>query len=150
MNRLLRILLADDDEAFTLLVERAVQDQPDVASLCELHCVSDGTEAVDYVLGRGNYADRIQFPVPDFVLLDQRMRQMDGCEALIEIRKNKSSQALPVCIYSTSTQQKLYDLCYANGATFCIAKPLEYETLGNKLRLIVEFATSVLELPHNN
>ncbi len=150
MSRNLRILLADDDESFTLLVKRAVRDQPNVASQCELHCVRDGTEAVDYVLGRGVYEDRTEFPSPDLVLLDQRMRQMDGSEALTEIRKSHSTRTLPVCIYSTSSQDKLHELCYSKGAAFCISKPLDYEVLGNKLRLIVEFARSVLELPRNN
>ncbi|HNO79022.1 MAG TPA: response regulator [Phycisphaerae bacterium] len=150
MNRQLRILLADDDESFTLLVKRAVHDQPEVASQCELHCVRDGTEAVDYVLGRGRFENREQYPSPDLVLLDQRMREMDGSEALLEIRKSKSNRTLPICIYSTSSQQKLHELCYSNGAAFCIAKPLDYEILGKKLRLIVEFARSVLELPRKN
>ncbi|MCB9851264.1 MAG: response regulator [Phycisphaerales bacterium] len=148
MGRTLKILLADDDDSFTLLVKRAVQDQPDVAAKCELHCVSDGGEAVDFVLGRGDFADRAKYPKPDLVLLDQRMRQMDGAEALKEIKSDQASRRIPVCIYSTSTQDKLYEQCYAQGAVFCIAKPLEYEQLGDKMRLIIEFATSVLELPH--
>jgi len=147
MNQPLNILLADDDESFKLLVKRSIQDQEDLTQRCKLHCVTDGTEAVDFVLGRGAFTDRGQFPAPDLILLDHRMRQMDGAEAMKEIKKHPKGRTTPVCLYSTSTQQKIYDLCYSNGGTFYFAKPLDYEELGIKMRTLVDFATNVLDLP---
>ncbi|MEZ6084627.1 MAG: hypothetical protein R3E58_11990 [Phycisphaerae bacterium] len=109
----------------------------------------DGTEAVDYVLGREAFENREQYPSPDLVLLDQRMREMDGSEAARNSKKQIKPDAARLYLQHFKSG-KLHELCYSNGAAFCIAKPLDYEILGKKLRLIVEFARSVLELPRKN
>jgi CheY-like chemotaxis protein len=147
MPRKLVLLLADDDATFHLLVEERLKNLPKVLDRCTLQFVSDGTEAVKYVWGQEPYSDRQKFPAPDLVLLDERMVRMDGCEALQEIKKHESGAAVPVCMFSTSAQPRWRQLCQQRGAAFCIKKPLDYETLGVKLGLIVEFFTQVLELP---
>lgn len=143
----LNILIADDDETFQLLIRRAVSSLPGLVDLCSLYFVNDGGAAIDFVLGRNNFADRTRYPAPHLVLLDQRMGKVDGSEALHEIKKEPTGRRIPVCILSTSTQNKLYDSCYEMGATFCIAKPMEFERLQQKLKLIVSFFAEVLELP---
>lgn len=146
-KRKLNILLADDDDLFWLLVEKCLDEPPSMFETCRLSCVSDGGEAVNYVLGRGRYVDRDEFPPPDVILLDERMVRMDGSEALVEIKSNHAGQLIPVCMFSTSRPEKWMRLCYGRGAAFCIEKPMGFESLRDKVRLIVEFSTKVLELP---
>jgi CheY-like chemotaxis protein len=148
--RKLTLLLADDDDTFRLLVAEQLKRLPGVPERCSLHCVSDGTEAVQYVRGEALYSDRQKFPAPDLILLDERMLRMDGSEALQEIKKHESGVTVPVCMFSTAAQPQWMRLCYQRGASFCIKKPLDNATLGVKLRLIVDFCTLVLDLPANS
>jgi CheY-like chemotaxis protein len=149
MPRKLVLLLADDDPTFQLLVQERLKRLPEVLERCTLLCVSDGVEAVQYMAGHDPYSDRLRFPLPDLVLLDERMIRMDGSEALQEIKKHESAALVPVCMFSTTAQPQWQRLCYQRGAAFCIKKPLDYETLGRKLNLIVDFFSQVLELPSN-
>lgn len=149
MKRRLNLLWADDDDAFAILINRIAQ-HPDLAERCSIHRVNDGTEAVDYMLGRNRYADRHRFPLPDAIVLDQRMCKMDGAEALSEIKKSEIARSVPICLCSTSSQQKLHDLCYGNAATFCILKPLDYGELTMKVDLLIRFFTDVLDLPRES
>lgn len=68
-----------------------VDDDPDDSELAQLGLtrygltnpivrVTDGREALDYLLGRGDYSDRAQLPA--FVLLDMKMPGMSGPELL--------------------------------------------------------------------
>ena len=145
--RKLVMLLADDDQTFHLLVEERLKHLPKARDLCTLRCVCDGLEAVQYISGQDPFSDRHKFPVPDVVLLDERMLRMDGSDALQEIKKQASAITIPICMFSTTAQPRWQRLCYQRGAAFCIQKPLDYEMLGVKLRLIIEFFTQVLELP---
>src|SRR5262249_50103637 len=67
----LKILFADDDETFRLLVKRAINSKSELNQICGIDFVTDGTEAVDYVLGNKQYKDRDQYPLPHVLLLDQ-------------------------------------------------------------------------------
>lgn len=144
---ILRILLADDDKSFALLVRRALAEHPDTADRCTLTCVMDGGAAVDYVVGRGAYVDRVHHPMPHLVLLDQRMTLMDGTEALRQIRQEPRARYIPVCLLSTSAQPSLLEEAYDAGASFCIEKPMDFDALQAKLSLTIRFAIEVLELP---
>ncbi|MGE0441357.1 MAG: response regulator [Gemmatimonadales bacterium] len=142
----LRILHADDDESFHLLVRHAFGAQS-LDQKCTIYSVSDGTEAVDFVAGKGKYADRQAFPVPDLILLDQRMQAMDGIDALRLLRADRVGRRLPVVIFSTAVSEQLIERCYASGATLLVEKPMDYTRLGPVLRLLVDFALDVLRLP---
>lgn len=141
----LRILHADDDETFHLLVRTSMRPQVDAAR-CTFEFVSDGSEAVDYVLGRGAFWDRARFPLPHLILLDQRMKAMDGLEALQRIKDDPRGRRIPVFVFSTSAQSSLAEKCYEMGGAFCIEKPLDFERLGPTLERIVDFSINVLRL----
>jgi CheY-like chemotaxis protein len=146
-KRRLTLLLADDDESFQLLVRDCLEGSDDLREVCSLICVNDGAAAADYALGLGAYADRDRHPLPDLVLLDERMIRTDGSEALRAIKAEERGRQLPVCLMSTSAPEKWRRLCYGLGATFCIRKPMQFEALRRTLRLLVEFFTQVMELP---
>lgn len=144
-SSMLRVLHADDDDVFLLLMRRVTAD-PRITSRAQFFFVQDGSEAVDYALGRGAYADRTQFPLPHLILLDHRMTMLDGPEALAQIRATPRTRRIPAIILSTSTQDRLLEQCYANGATMCIEKPTEFAQLEPTIQRIVEFAIDVLAL----
>ncbi len=79
----LHILLVEDNEAHAELIIRSMHDLQ-VAG--RIHHVLDGEQALDYVFGRGAYADSTQYPRPDLILLDLRLPRIDGLEVLETIK----------------------------------------------------------------
>ena len=55
------ILVADDDENDTLLLERAFKK---VGVEMPVRVCRDGAEAMEYLKGEGKYADRTEYPFP--------------------------------------------------------------------------------------
>ena len=91
-----------------------------------LHVVGNGTEALDYLFMRGDYADRTGGEQPSLVLLDLNMPQMDGREVLQAIRGDASTRSLPVVVMTTSTEPFDVEACYSLGANSYIRKPVDF------------------------
>src|SRR5690349_18347747 len=122
---MLRILHADDDDSFHLVVRRALAVEK-LEGRCTVHVVSDGGEAVEYVAGIGKCGNRELFPQAHLVLVEQRMRAMDGIDALKRMRQDKWGKRLPVILFSTAATESLVDGCFAAGGTLCIEKPMDF------------------------
>ena len=80
-NDAIVILMADDDDDDFMLTKKALQESK---LLNELIRVKDGEELLDYLNGRGDYADG-SADRPGVILLDLNMHRKDGREALREI-----------------------------------------------------------------
>jgi two-component system, chemotaxis family, response regulator Rcp1 len=111
---------------------------------CELCFVSDGVDAMDYLLRRGTYSAARS---PDLILLDLNLPRKNGRELLKEIKAQPTLRHLPVIIFSTSNSQTdVYDL-YTMGATGFITKPVDIERLAKIITAISDFWLGAVELP---
>lgn len=92
--------------------------------------LADGSDvAREYLNGAGEYANRKENPIPDFVLLDIKMPEADGFEVLKWIRSHPRTSQLMVALYSSSTVDKDVLRGYLTGTTFYIPKPNTMEQL---------------------
>src|SRR4051794_36563629 len=64
--------------------------------------VRDGEEALAYLDGSGNYANRTLYPVPDMLLLDLKMPRMDGFEVLRELHKRPALAPMRIVVLTSS------------------------------------------------
>src|SRR5690349_2640652 len=78
-DRRLNILLTEDNSDDVFFFQNAFNKAGPAGVL---HAVSDGLEALAYLSGEGVYADRLNFPFPDVLLLDLNMPRMNGFEVL--------------------------------------------------------------------
>jgi CheY-like chemotaxis protein len=134
------ILLVDDDADFTLLVKNAFAKSWPAAGL---HCVCDGQEAIQYLLGHGRYSNREKFPTPSLMLLDLKMPRVSGFEVLEWKRECPELNSLPVIVWSSSGLPEDVRHACSLGAVAYVTKPM---ALQDYLEL-VEHLRHVLELP---
>lgn len=145
-ERKLSALIVDDDDDFWLILQEILLEEP-LRSWVGFNRVSDGSSAIDYLLRRPPYGDEGTFPVPDFILLDQRMPLMDGTQVLEVIQADHRLRGYQVCMMSSSTEPALIHDALVKGARFCVGKPLMFEELSHVLIKIVDFYRNVALLP---
>jgi len=120
----LHILLVEDNEAHAELIIRSMHDLQ-VAG--RIHHVLDGEQALDYVFGRGAYADSTQYPRPDLILLDLRLPRIDGLEVLETIKTTPGLLRIPVVILTSSDAENDIARSYDFHANSYVVKPLEFK-----------------------
>jgi len=121
----LHILLVEDNEDHAELVIRCMRDQQ-VANT--IHHVSDGEKALDYLFARGAYADAVQNPRPNLVLLDLRLPRVDGLEVLRTIKTSPDLLRIPVVVLTSSEAESDIAQSYDYHANSYLVKPLDFKT----------------------
>lgn len=117
------ILLVEDNPDDVTLTERALKKSH---ILNKLVVAKDGAEALDYILGTGNYSDRDMNSMPEVVLLDLKLPKIDGLEVLKRIRSDKRTKLLPVVILTSSKEENDLINGYTLGANSYIRKPVNF------------------------
>lgn len=122
MDKDVKILLVEDYTFDADLTRRALK----VNNLDEsfLH-ISDGKEALDFLLAQGDYAHRQNLPNPDVVLLDLDLPKVHGTKILKEIRNHDRTRHLPVVVLTISAEDPMIKKCYDLGANSFIEKPVD-------------------------
>jgi CheY-like chemotaxis protein len=92
------VLIADDSEDDSFFLERALRQSKHFQVV---GAVPDGRDAIAYLAGEGMYADRQLWPLPDVLLVDLHMPDMDGL-AVLEWRQQQNFPDLKVVILSGS------------------------------------------------
>ena len=120
------ILLAEDDENDIFLMGRAF-DRAGIPN--PLHVVRNGQEAIDYLAGAGDFAQRDKHPLPGLILLDLKMPWMDGFDVLKWLRGQPQFDTLPVVVLTSSKLQADVDKSRQFGVYDYRVKPQEFDDL---------------------
>ncbi|MEH2436941.1 MAG: response regulator [Nostoc sp.] len=125
------ILLVEDnpdDEALTL---RALKKNNIMNEVVVAH---DGVEALDYLFGKGVYADRDMSVMPNLILLDLKLPKMDGLEVLRHLRTDDRTKILPVVILTSSKEEQDLINGYSLGANSYVRKPVDFSQFSEAVR----------------
>jgi CheY-like chemotaxis protein len=118
------ILLVEDNPTDAELTIEALRD----ANLANhLIWVKDGAEALDFVFGRGTYADRLPNAVPKVILLDLRLPKVDGIEVLQRLKAEEHTRQIPVVVLTSSKEDRDVIQSYQNGVNSFVSKPVGFE-----------------------
>jgi CheY-like chemotaxis protein len=120
------ILLAEDNETDALLLRRAFE-KADVDT--SITVVRDGQEAVCYLRGENQFANRQQHPFPLLLLLDLKMPLMDGFDVLTWLKGQPGLKRLLVVVLTSSNLQTDIDRAYDLGANSYLVKPTGFDRL---------------------
>ena len=126
MIRPLHILLVEDNPDHAELMRRNLENAP-IAS--HLHHVEDGEAAIDYIFGRGAYADRSLFPAPDLVLLDLRLPRVAGLEVLRQVKSDPALHRTPVVVLTSSDADRDVATAFEYHANSFVTKPVKFDQL---------------------
>ena len=130
------VLLVEDDLNDIFLVKRAFR----IARLeTPLQVVTDGQEAMDYLNGRGRYADRQAHPLPQLVVMDIHMPRLGGFQVLEWIKRAGPFRRIPVVIVSSSERPDDIDRAYELGANAYMVKPMNFRAVETLFQSITHY-----------
>jgi chemosensory pili system protein ChpA (sensor histidine kinase/response regulator) len=122
-----QVLIVDDSFSVRRVVSNLINSigwQPVLAK--------DGLEALD-IIQRGER-------LPDVILLDVEMPQMDGYELTSTLRAHPSYRHLPIVMLTSRSGEKHRQKAFEVGATEYLVKPYRDETLLGVIRRLVSHA----------
>jgi CheY-like chemotaxis protein len=129
------VLYVEDDENDVFFMEMAFAR----AGLRHpLQIARDGKRGLDYLAGNGQYADRARYPLPGLVLLDLNLPVCSGFEILRWLRLQPRFHALPVLVFTASTQQSDSEKAQQLGANEFITKPTNLNQLPELLKDLID------------
>ena len=138
------ILVVEDDPNDLFFLKRAFDLS---RAQCLMQAVGDGAEAIDYLRGVDDYADRQRYPLPVLILMDLKMPRMDGFEFLAWLRREPVLRIIPVVVLSSSNLpddvQRAYDL----GANSFVVKAQDNTTLPDTLKTLASYWLEICETP---
>ncbi len=135
------LVVEDNQEDFTAL-SRAFRRNGLKNPIVRCH---DGDEALTY-LDALLPPPTLQLP-PAIILLDLNMPGTDGRSVLSVIKQNPHLQAIPVIVFSTSSNPRDIDECYHLGVNSYLVKPIDYSVLEARIRLLMQYWLDAAELP---
>jgi CheY-like chemotaxis protein len=127
------ILLVEDNPDDVELTMRAFRKNNIANSVV---VARDGVEALDYLFGRGAYADRNIKDTPRLILLDLKLPKLDGLQVLERLRADEHTKLTPVVILTSSKEEQDLISGYKTGANSYVRKPVDFNQFVEAVREI--------------
>ena len=135
------ILVVDQSPGDVRLIEEAFADGS-VAN--EVHAVTDGETALEFLRREGEYEDA---PSPKLILLDLHLPNLSGEDLLAKLEADPELRQTPVIVLTSSTAEEDVVRSYDLNANAYVQKPVEPEDFVTIARAIEDFWLALVELP---
>src|SRR5262245_47624960 len=139
--RVVDVLLVEDDPGDVLMTREAFRHYK---IRNELHVVTDGEQALQFLRRTGDYA---RAPRPGLILLDLNLPRRDGLEVLAEVKADPQLKVIPVVILTTSQAEEDILRSYSLHANAYVSKPVDFERFMDVIQQIDSFFVTVVRLP---
>ena len=127
------LLYVEDDESAHYLLASIIKE---AGMNVKVERVSNGQAAIAF-LHRGEPYQCA--PRPDLIVLDLNLPGRNGLTVLAEIRQNPRFRAIPIVIFTSSTEASDRAQSLALGATEYITKPSTYDAFVNAVMSACSF-----------
>lgn len=117
----MKYILAADDEPMNLEIMQMI-----LMDKYELHCVENGVECLESIEKR----------LPDLLLLDFAMPEMNGLEVCEHLRSQERTENLPIIMVSGYASKEHISKGFKAGVNEYVTKPFKSEQL---LKVVEEF-----------
>lgn len=118
------ILLVEDNPSDLELTLHALKRHKIVN---RIEIARDGTEALDFLFGRGTHEGRDLDDGPRVIFLDLKLPKIDGLEVLKEIKSDVRTRNIPVVVLTSSREESDIVESYRLGVNSYIVKPVDFE-----------------------
>jgi CheY-like chemotaxis protein len=142
-DRIINILLVEDDEVDVMNVKRAFKKN-NITN--PLYVAGNGLEALAMLKA----SDGISAPIPPtrrLILLDLNMPKMNGLEFLQELRADPELRATPVIVLTTSDEDKDRVEAYRLNVAGYILKPVTFSSFAQVMVALNKYWT-LSEMPY--
>lgn len=130
------ILLVEDNR---MDIELTLDAFREARLMNTIQVAQNGQEALDFLFGRGKFADRTTYPMPNLILLDLKLPGIDGFKVLRQIKSTPLLKRLPVVILTSSKEEGDRALSYDKGANSYLVKPVSFDGFLNVVREISNY-----------
>ncbi|HEY3853740.1 MAG TPA: response regulator [Verrucomicrobiae bacterium] len=117
------VLLVEDGEDDVFLLKHSFKEAK-IAN--PVRVAKDCAEAMRYLGGEGEFADRSKHPLPVLVLLDLKLPDRSGLELLQWVRR-VNIKSVPIIVFTSSSNINDVKAAYEAGAASYVVKPLTVE-----------------------
>ena len=138
------ILAVEDEDDDIALLKRAFRK---TGVLNPVRFLTDGDQAVSYLAGEGEYADREAFPLPSLILLDLKLPRKSGLEVLAGVREQPALRRIPVVVLTSSRQNVDLERAYDLGVNSYLVKPVAFNDLLEMIGALKLYWISFNETP---
>ena len=101
-------------------------DEPDIVEALKIRFEIDGYEVIEAYNGE-ECLEKAKKELPDLIIMDVTMPQMDGYEAVKEIKRDEAIKNIP--IFMLTGKDQMEDIFRMEGVQEYIVKPYDYGAL---------------------
>jgi two-component system response regulator len=112
--------------------------------------VRNGVEALEYLFHTGSYASRTGEELPQLILLDLKLPQLDGLEVLRRIKADPQTHTIPVIALTSSREDTDVRESYRLGVNSYIVKPIDYDNFVELIRRLGTYWLHHNQIPVGN
>jgi DNA-binding response OmpR family regulator len=122
----LTILHVEDDDNDALLFAKACEraQLPVI-----LQRIGDAETAKSYLLGEGEFFDRLVYPLPQVIILDLKLPGITGFDFITWLRQQPCFTTTPVLVFTASLSREDKARAISDGANSFFVKPASFEVL---------------------
>jgi CheY-like chemotaxis protein len=139
-STLKHVLMVEDNPAHARLIRAHLEDFIGLT----IDWVRDGDEVMGYLEGAGPGRDH---PQPNLILLDMKLKRVDGPEVLRQLKADDRFRHIPVVVLTTSRDAADMASAYEHSANSYLVKSTDFEEMQAMLHHAVAFWCEWNQLP---
>ena len=106
----------------------------------------DGSEALDYMFRRGDYANRVDGN-PRLILLDIKMPKLDGIDVLKALKSEPHTRCIPIVMLTSSNEENDILRSYDLGVNSYIVKPVDFDRFVDEVSKLGVYWVAMNKVP---
>lgn len=138
------ILLIEDESSDAELLLRGFDKAKVLNPIVHL---SSGDEALRYLAGRGEFSDRIKFPLPALILLDLKLPGMTGMQLLQWMHVQGEIKRIPLVVLTADDRQETVNAAYDLGANSYLVKPGKPDEIARMVKVLQSYWIALNQAP---